>query len=49
MPLPFHNFFPKFVKNYVLTKMPYLYFLLISALQVRTTCMTPDPAAPAFL
>ena len=51
VPVPFHNFLPKFVTNYVLTKMPYLYFLLISALQVRTpallqtqrTCL-PRPA-----
>ena len=43
VPVPFHNFLPKFVTSYVLTKMPYLYFLLISALQVRTPCATPDP------
>ena len=43
MPVPFHNFLPKFVTSYVLTKMPYLYFLLISALQARTSCAIPDP------
>ena len=53
VPVPFHNFFPKFVTNYVLTKMPYLYFLLISALQVRTPALlqtqrTCLPLSPAY-
>ena len=53
--MPFHNFFPKFVTNYVLTKMPYLYFLLISALQAHTLryprphLHDSRPSAPAFL
>ena len=44
VPVPFHNFFPKFITIYVLTKMSYLCFLLISALQARTPCVAPDLA-----
>ena len=49
VPVPFHNFFPKFITTYVLTKMPYLYFLLISALQARTPHRCSRPGSPAFL
>ena len=49
VPVPFHNFFPKFITTYVLTKMPYLYFLLISALQAPTPHRCSRPGSPAFL
>ena len=49
VPVPFHNFFPKFITTYVLTKMPYLYFLLISALQARTQTAALLPTRLACL
>ena len=35
IPYPYHDFLPKYLWCYVFTKVPYLYFMVISALQAR--------------